>query len=105
MSLEKIIEILTQLNLSRIEAEIFIILAKTGAKSIKDLYKSLHYSRKQIYFGLESLTRQSLLIEKAGTFSVVPFEEAIELLIEQSKQRTKNISRHKCTRYSQSATD
>ena len=48
LSLERIIDALTQIGLTRMQAEIYVYLAKKGPKTIENIKKRFIYSRKKL---------------------------------------------------------
>lgn len=86
MGLERIINALVNLGLSRSDAEVYTYLAKKGKQKAADLADELSCSKKQIYLNLRNL-RGFGLIDKDGTsFFALPFEEALSLLIALKKK-------------------
>ena len=92
MNLERIIETLTTLGLSRVDAEVYVCIAKNGPKSVKDLDKSLNYSKNQISKSLKKLTYIKLINNEEPLFSALPFEEALELLIANQREKEKALN-------------
>ena len=95
MSLELIIKALVSLGLSRLDAEVYVYIAKMGSQTVKDLDGALNYSRNQIYKSLGMLTAKALVTKEGITFSAIPFEEALNLLIEREKKQANHIKESK----------
>ena len=95
MNLERIIETLTTLGLSRVDAEVYVCIAKNGPKSVKDLDQSLNYSKNQIFKSLKKLTAITLVNNEEPLFSALPFEEALELLIAKQREQEKSLKETK----------
>jgi DNA-binding MarR family transcriptional regulator len=95
LNLERIIETLTTLGLSRLDAEVYVFIARNGPKSVKDLDKSLKYSKNQISKSLKKLTAITLVNNEEPLFSALPFEEALELLIEKQREKEKALKETK----------
>ncbi|TRO45981.1 hypothetical protein E2P65_06545 [Candidatus Bathyarchaeota archaeon] len=95
MSLELIIKALVSLGLSRLDAEVYVYLAKMGSKTVKDLDAALNYSKNQIYTSLRILTAKTLVTKEGIKFSAIPFEETLDLLIEREKKQANNIKESK----------
>ena len=95
MSLEKIIETLVSLGLSRLDAEVYVYIAKNGPKSLNDLDKSLNYSKIQISKSLKKLIAITLVNKEEPMFSALPFEDALELLIEKQREQEKTLKETK----------
>ena len=53
--------------------------------------EALNYSQKQINGSLATLIEKALITRKDAYFCAIPFEEALELLIERKKQQTESV--------------
>lgn len=95
MSLEKIIETLVRLGLSRLDAEVYVCIAKNGPKSVNDLDDSLNYSKIQISKSLKNLITITLVNKQDPLFSALPFEQALELLIVKKREQEKTLKETK----------
>ena len=95
MSLELILKALIRLGLSRLEAEVYVYIAKMGSQKAKDLDGALNYSKNQIYKSLRMLTEKALVTKEGIKFSAIPFEEALDLLIEREKKQANHIKESK----------
>ena len=95
MSLERIIHTLTEFALTRIQAEIYVYLAKKGPKTVECLTKTLLYSRKEIEKSLKILQSKGLLTRNQVLFCALPFEEALTLLIETKKEQSNRVEENK----------
>ena len=95
MSLELIIKALLTLGLSRLDAEVYVYIAKMGSQKAKDLDVALNYSKNQIYKSLRMLTEKALVTKEGIKFSAIPFEDALDLLIEREKKQTNHIKESK----------
>jgi sugar-specific transcriptional regulator TrmB len=91
LSLELIIKALVSLGLSRLDAEVYVYTAKMGSQTVEDLDGALNYSKNQIYTSLRILTTKALVTKEGIKFSAIPFEEALDLLIEREKKQTNHI--------------
>lgn len=85
MSLERIIQALISLGLTRTDAEVYVYIAKKGSQESSDLCKSLNYSKRQISDSLNSLKNMGLVTEADARFFALPFEEVLNLLIERHR--------------------
>jgi len=92
MSLEKIIEMLTSLGLSRMDAEIYVFTAKKGLLTISQLSNYLLFSKKQISSSLKRLEDKELITKNKSGFFALPFDEALEQLIKNQRQEEKLLS-------------
>ena len=95
MSLERIINILTEIGLTRIQAEIYVYLAKKGPKTVGYLTRTLLYTRKEIEQSLKMLQAKGLLTRNQIMFCALPFEEALTLLIETKKEQAQVMTKEK----------
>jgi sugar-specific transcriptional regulator TrmB len=95
MSLERIIKALVGLGLTRLEAEVFVYTAKKGPQTVVDLTGALNYSKHQIYSSLKTLAFKELITKNESIFSAIPFEEALELLINREKEQAMSIEESK----------
>jgi sugar-specific transcriptional regulator TrmB len=95
LSLELILKALIRLGLSRLEAEVYVYIAKMGSQMVKDLDGALNYSKNQIYKSLRMLTAKALVTKEGIQFSAIPFEEALDLLIEREKKQANHIKESK----------
>ena len=87
MSLERIIKALVSLGLTRLEAEVYVYVAQNGPQTVIELDLALNYSKNQIYSSLKNLTTKKLVNQDGLTFSALPFEEALDLLIKMEKEQ------------------
>jgi len=95
LSLELIIKALVSLGLSRLHAEVYVYIAKMGSQTVKDLDVALNYSRNQIYKSLGMLTAKALVTKEGITFSAIPFEEALDMLIKLKEEQAKTMNQRK----------
>ena len=95
MSLELIIKALVSLGLSRLHAEVYVYIAKMGSQTVKDLDVALNYSRNQIYKSLGMLAAKALVTKEGITFSAIPFEEALDMLIKLKEEQAKTMNQRK----------
>ena len=95
MSLERIIKALIGLGLSRVDAEVYVYLAKKGSMKANALANSLNYSRNKIYSALRNLTKEDLVTKEGTIYSALPFEEALELLIQREKEKAEYMNQRK----------
>jgi len=90
LSLERVIKGLIGLGLTRIDGEAYVYLAKVGPQRVIDLTKALNYDKQKIYTSLKNLQEKGIAkvtSQKDSIFSVLPFEEALELLIKIEKDQ------------------
>ena len=87
MSLERVIKALISLGLSRLDAEVYVYLAKKGPNKVVYLARALNYSKQKIYSSLKNLQNKGLVTRDLTIFSALPFEEALDLLIKMEKEQ------------------
>ena len=90
MSLERVIKALIGLGLSRVDAEVYVYLAKKGPQKIVDLAKALNYRSKTIQGSLRNLQNKGIVkvnLADRLLFHALPFEEALDLLIKMEKEQ------------------
>lgn len=95
MSLERIIEALITLGLSRLDSEIYVYVTKKASTTIFDLRLALNYPKNQIKSSIERLIKKGIVIENGTEFIAVPFEEALELLIKKEKEKAQTLHESK----------
>ena len=89
LSLERVIKALIGLGLSIVEAEVYVFLAKKGPLTVETLEKFLNYSKNKIISSLKTLTIKKLVSVKEKEYIAFSFEQALEILIEQEKEKAK----------------
>ena len=85
MSLERVIQALVSLGLSRVEAEVYVHLAKKGPIEIGNLASFLKFSTQKLNRSLKNLQIKGIVkrsLKGKELLSALPFEKTIELLIE-----------------------
>lgn len=90
MSLERVINALVGLGLTRLDAEVYVYLAKNGPLSEIVLARELTIKDSKLNRSLKNL-RNKEIVRTVGRTSIelwaIPFEEALNLLIEINKQQ------------------
>jgi len=89
MSLERVITALSGLGLSRIDAEVYVYLAKKGPNKVVALARATNINKQKIYSSLKTLQTKGLVSKDRTTFSALPFEEALDLLIKMEKEQAR----------------
>lgn len=95
MSLERVIKALIGLGLSRVDAGVYIYLAKKGSNKVAALARAMNINKQKIYTSLKTLQTKGLVSKDRTIFSALPFEEALELLIKMEKEQTEAIHESK----------
>lgn len=95
MSLERIINALIDIGLTREHAEVYVFLAKKGPKTIENLTKTLIFDSKELGRTLNSLQKKGLITKNQVLFCALPFEEVLTLLIETRKEQAHSANKTK----------
>jgi sugar-specific transcriptional regulator TrmB len=95
LSLEAIIKALIDLGLSRSDAELYVYLEKKGPQKALDLAKALNINKPKIYDSLRNLQTKGLVTKVHTIFSALPFEEALNLLINMKKDQAQTMHEDK----------
>lgn len=91
MSLQRVFKALVSLDLSQIDARVYMFLALTGPKKTLSIVNNLKISKQQISQSLTHLQNRGIIsadLENQNKFSALPFEKALELLIKTEKAKT-----------------
>jgi sugar-specific transcriptional regulator TrmB len=98
VSLERVLKTLEGFGLSRIDAEVYVYLAKKGPKKGRELANALQVTKQQLYPSLKNLKNKGIVtasLERPALFSAVAFEQVLELLIEIKVEQAKAIKETK----------
>jgi sugar-specific transcriptional regulator TrmB len=98
LSLERVLKTLEGFGLSRIDAEVYVYLAKKGPKKAVELTNALQIAKQQLYPSLKSLKSKGIVtvsLERPALFSAVAFEKVLELLIQIKVEQAKAIKETK----------
>lgn len=98
MSLERIIEALVSLGLSRTDAEVYVHIATQGPETAKKISNNLSINRRQIYRSLKRLQKNGIVMinsEVPSEFSALTFEDVLNRLIKQKEEHAQEIRRRK----------
>ena len=82
MSLERVLQTLATLGLSKLDAKIYVYISNKGPQKAVNLSRVLNVSKSTIYASLKSLVNKGLVTKNSTVYFALPFEEALELLIE-----------------------
>ncbi len=88
---EKAVEALTDLGLTVLQAKVYIVLAKTGESTIKDIAKTSKVARQDLYRIAAQLLNMGLIKKLAGKptkFEAIQVQEAIDMLFERRRKET-----------------
>ena len=84
LSLELVIKTLVSLGLKRIDAEIYIFLAKKGPHRGKDIANALKITKQQLYPSLKNLQNKGIVkstLKRPALFSAVPIEKVLSMFL------------------------
>ncbi len=83
MSQEQVLNTLTGFGLTRMDAQIYILLAKKGPKKAIEISKAFKMSKPQLYRSLKNLEAKGIVsatLEHPARFSALQFGKALDLL-------------------------
>ena len=98
MSLERIFNALQILGLSKSEARVYIFIATRGPIAANNLKKQLKMKKGLISQSLVNLLRKEILFvgkKPQIEISALPFEEVLNLLMENKEERVQNLQKDK----------
>jgi sugar-specific transcriptional regulator TrmB len=98
MSLERIFKALIDLGLSEFEAQVYMFLETKGAAKARRIAAALQINRTQVYRILKRLQDKKIIktiVGRPTKFSALPFEEALNLLIQNKKKNAKKAQNNK----------
>ncbi len=79
--MEQIANVLKDLGISRIEAEIYTYLSISGSQRAKDIAEGLHLSRPKVYNSLKRLRNRGAIVinrERSKSFSACSLEKLLK---------------------------
>jgi sugar-specific transcriptional regulator TrmB len=98
LSLERIIKTLEGFGLKRIEAEVYIYLAKKGALKVEKLSAALRLNKRKLNLILDKLQNRGLVTRKSKhpeIYSAMAIEEVLELYIKLDLEEAQAINKTK----------
>ena len=95
MSLERVIKALVSLGLSRSEAEMYVYIANKGPQKALDIANALNCNKSTVYDNMKKLQKKGLVTKEVSSFTALPFEETLELLIARERNKTNNFQESK----------
>ena len=98
MSLERIIKTLEEFGLKRLDAEVYIYLAKKGPLRAEEVAATLKLSKQKLYHSLKNLQRKGVITagsEQPAFFSALVFENVLDLLVRVNFEQAKAIKETK----------
>ena len=103
LSLERIFKALVSLNLSQVDAKVYMFLALMGPKKKLIIVNDLKINKQQISKSLVNLKNIGIIfkdLKDQNEFVALPFEKALELLIKTEKVKTQILQETKKTLFS-----
>jgi sugar-specific transcriptional regulator TrmB len=97
LSQERVIDTLMSFGLTRMDAKIYILLAKKGSIKAIEVGKALKMSKPQLYRSLKNLERIGIVsatLEHPAKFSAVTFEKALDLLAKAKMKKALEEAQH-----------
>jgi sugar-specific transcriptional regulator TrmB len=98
LSLERIIRIIEAFGLKRIDAEVYVYLAKKGPLRAIEVATALKLSKQKLYHSLRNLRNKGVITadaEQPTFFSAMTFENALDLLVRANIEQAKAIKETK----------
>jgi sugar-specific transcriptional regulator TrmB len=98
LSLERVIKILRKFGFSKVDADVYIYLAKKGPRREIDLSKALKLTDKKLDLTLKNLQSKGLVtvnIEQSKLFFALPFETVLDQLVKSHIERASSITKNK----------
>lgn len=95
---EKILKTLQETGLTRIEAKVYLLIAKNAPLKARDIVKSLKIAKQQLYPILKNLRGKGLVsssIERPARFFAIDFDKALELFARAKMEEAKTLRRNK----------
>jgi sugar-specific transcriptional regulator TrmB len=96
LSLERVIKALVDLGLPRVDAEVYIYIAKNGPLKSREIAQKLKLKKKQLDYSLRNLQDKDIVRAKSKVvteFVAIPFEKALNRLIEINKEQTETLNK------------
>jgi sugar-specific transcriptional regulator TrmB len=98
LSLERVIKILERFGFSRVDAQVYVYLAKSGPKEDRELTLGLRMAKRQLTQILKHLKEKGVVTispDHPPLFSALDFEELLKLYIKLSEQKARSIEEAK----------
>jgi len=97
LSQDQVIDTLMSFGLTRMDARVYILIAKKGPQKAIEVGKILKTSKPQLYRSLKILESKGLLsatLEHPAKFSALPFEKALDLLAKAKMKKALEEAQH-----------
>ena len=92
MSYERVLGRLMDFGLTRLEAKIYVFLAKFGPKPEKEIANGLNLSKKRLSHSMKNLQQEGFVRSQAQTFfTAIPLQDILDDIIERKVQEARRI--------------
>ncbi len=98
MSLNRVLKLLDNFGFSRVEAEVYVYLAKTGPHDSQDLVEGININYQKLNLALQKLLKKGAIIteeKRVASYIALPFEELLNRYIELNMAQLQNIKINK----------
>jgi len=98
MSLERVLKTLEGFGFAKIDAEVYICIAKKGPQKVTDIADVLKIPKQHLYPILKKLQNKGVVIvspEQPTLFSAIAFEKALDLLVKTNIEQARAIKQTK----------
>ena len=98
MSLELVINTLVSLGIKRIDAEVYIFLAKKGPHKGKGIANALKITKQQLYPSLKNLQTRGIVkstLKRPALFSAVPIEKVLSTFLKTRTEENQRMIQNK----------
>ena len=98
MSQDKVLKNLVSMGLTRVDAKIYVFLAKRGPQKAQDIAIAMKIAKQRLYPSLRRLQSKGLVnatLEHPARFSALSFEKALDLFAEAKMEEAKDIQQSK----------
>ena len=98
LSLNRVFKALIDLDLSEIDARVYMFLETKGTAEARNISVALQINRTQVYRVLKRLEDKKIIriiVGHPAKFAALPFEEALNLLIKYKKKNAKKAQNNK----------
>jgi sugar-specific transcriptional regulator TrmB len=98
LSQEKILQILNAIGFAQVDSRVYLFLSKKGAQRARSISDALKLTKNQLYSSLKSLEHSgviSVTFEHPARFSVVPFEQVLDVFVKAKMEEAQRIQQSK----------
>ena len=98
LSLERVLKTLEGFGLSRVDAKMYVYLAKMGPQNASELAEALKITKQQLHPSIKNLRDKGIVAASSGQpplLCAVAFEKALEILIKVKVEQAKAIKETK----------